>query len=162
MPYLLRQKLLSFGDDFTIKDGNGNDVYYVDGRVFSIGDKLSFQDMAGNELAFIHQRLLTLGKTYLIDRNGTTTTVHKHLFTFLRCAFTVDLPGTNDLEARGDLLDHEYGFYDSTGVEVATVSKRWFSFSDTYGVDINPGWDEVLILAATVVIDLCCHADQKH
>jgi hypothetical protein len=29
-------------------------------------------------------------------------------------------------------------------------------------VDIAEGEDDVLILASTVVIDLCCHADQKH
>jgi uncharacterized protein YxjI len=44
---------------------------------------------------------------------------------------------------------------------VATVSKRWFAFTDTYGVEIADGQDEVLILAATVVIDLCCHGDKK-
>src|SRR5215510_11337633 len=70
MRYLMRQKWLSFGDDYTIKNERGEDVFFVDGHAFSIGDKLSFQDMAGNELAFIRQRLLTLGKTYDIDRNG--------------------------------------------------------------------------------------------
>jgi len=39
------------------------------------------------------------------------------------------------------------------------VSKRWFSFTDTYGVEIEQGEDPVLILASTVVIDMICHAD---
>ena len=43
MNYLLRQKLLAFGDDFYIKDVHGNDVYFVDGEGFSLGDQLSFQ-----------------------------------------------------------------------------------------------------------------------
>jgi uncharacterized protein YxjI len=33
--------------------------------------------------------------------------------------------------------------------------------ADTYGVDIADGENDVLILASTVVIDLCCHGDQK-
>lgn len=40
------------------------------------------------------------------------------------------------------------------------MSKRWFSFSDTYGIDIDEGEDEVLILASAVVIDLVSHPDQ--
>jgi uncharacterized protein YxjI len=42
------------------------------------------------------------------------------------------------------------------------VSKKWFSWSDTYGVDITDGEDDVLILASTVVVDMACHPDDKH
>jgi uncharacterized protein YxjI len=41
MRYLLKQKFWSWGDDFTIKDAEGRDVYFVDGKAFSWGDKLS-------------------------------------------------------------------------------------------------------------------------
>ena len=161
MRYQMRQKLFSFGDDFVIKDESGRDVFFVDGRAFSIGDKLSFQDMAGNELAFIREKLLSLGKTYVIEfPGGGSATVKKHLFTFLSCAFTVDVPGPDDLEATGNLTDHEYSFQRG-GRTVATVSKRWFALGDTYGVDIADGENDVLILASTVVIDMCCHADRK-
>jgi uncharacterized protein YxjI len=44
---------------------------------------------------------------------------------------------------------------------VAQVSKQWFAWSDTYGVQISPGEDDVLILASTVVIDMACHGDHK-
>jgi uncharacterized protein YxjI len=44
---------------------------------------------------------------------------------------------------------------------VAEVSKRWFSWSDTYGVDIAQGEDDVLLLASSVVIDMVCHDDKK-
>jgi uncharacterized protein YxjI len=40
---------------------------------------------------------------------------------------------------------------------VAHVSKRWFRVRDTYGVEIEPGEDDVLILAATVAIDQMTH-----
>ena len=36
----------------------------------------------------------------------------------------------------------------------AEVSKKWFRVADTYGVDIAPGADDILILACTVVIDM--------
>lgn len=161
MRYAMKQKLFCWGDDFTIKTQDGQDVFFVDGKAFSIGDKLSFQDMQGKELAFIRQKLLSWGPTYEIYRDGELyATVKKHLFTLFRCRFTVDVPGPDDLEAEGNFLDFEYSFMRS-GNAVAQVSKQWFSWTDTYGVDIAAGEDDVLILASTVVIDMICHGDKK-
>jgi uncharacterized protein YxjI len=160
MRYVMKQKLFSWGDDFTIKDEGGQDVFFVDGKAFSFGDQLSFQDMAGNELAFIRQKLLAWGPTYEVHGQGQLrAVVKKAMFTFFECTFSVDVPGPDDLEARGDFTDHEYVF-ERGGQVVATVSKQWFAWTDTYGVDINPGEDDVLILASTVVIDMACHQDE--
>jgi len=161
MRYVLKQKFWSFGDDFIIRDSEGRDAFFVDGRAFSWGDKLSFQDMQRKELAFIRQKLLSWGPTYEIEREGRqVAVVKKKLFTLLRCRFTVDMPGPDDLEAHGSFLDHEYAFERHDQV-VAQVSKKWFSWTDTYGVDVNADEDPVVILASTVVIDLICHQDSK-
>jgi uncharacterized protein YxjI len=161
MRYVMRQKLFAFGDDFLIKDETGRDVFFVDGKGFSMGNQLSFQDMNGNELAYIRQKLLSMGPTYEITSGGRlVAVVKKHMFTFLRVRFTVDVPGPDDLEATGDFRQHEYTFT-RAGQPVAAVSKQWFSWADTYGVDVAPGEDDILILAATVVIDMVCHGDNK-
>src|SRR5690242_16524171 len=111
MRYVMKQKLLSWGDDFRIRNAAGQDVFFVDGRAFSLGDKLSFQDMAGNELAFIRQKLLAWGPTYEIYRQGQlAAVVKKKLFTLFRCRFMVDVPGPDDLEAQGSFMDMEYAF----------------------------------------------------
>jgi uncharacterized protein YxjI len=159
MRYVLKQKLLSWGDDFVIKDEAGRDVYFVDGKAFSIGDQLSFQDMEGHELAFIKQKILSWGKTYEIVRDGqVAAVVKKAMFTLIHHRFTVDVPGPDDLEAQGSFTDHEYTFRRGERT-VATVSKKWFSWSDTYGVEIAEGEDPVLILASAVVVDQACHPD---
>jgi len=161
MRYVMKQKLFSWGDDFCIKDDQGRDIFFVDGRAFSLGNKLSFQDMAGTELAFISQKLLSWGPTYEIYRGGQlAAVVKKSLFTFLHCKFTVDVPGPDDLEAEGTFLDHEYSLTRG-GRTVADISKKWFSMTDTYGVEIADGEDDILILASTVVIDMVCHGDHK-
>jgi uncharacterized protein YxjI len=161
MRYVMKEKLFAFGDDFTIQDENGNDVYFVDGKAFSIGDQLSFQDMKGNELAYIKQKVFAWGKTYEIYRSGVlAAVVKKEMFTFFKCRFTVDVPGPDDLEANGDFLDHEYSFNRGDRT-VAAVSKKWFSWTDTYGVDVADGEDPVLVLASAVVVDQACHPDKK-
>ena len=162
MRYLLKQKLFAFGDDFHILNENDEKVFFVDGRAFSLGNKLSFQDLSGNELVFIRQKLLSFGPSYELHRGGQlVATLKKSYFTLFHCKFAIDVPGPDDLEAKGDFLDHEYVFTRS-GREVAQISKRWFAFSDTYGVDIGEGQDDVLILASAVVIDMICHDEEKH
>ena len=157
--YVLRQKLLSWGDDYYIRDDQDREVYLVDGKAISWGGQLSLKDMEGNELAFIKQKLLKLSPTYEIYRSGElAAVVKKELFALFHHRFSVDVPGPDDLEARGDFLDHEYVFTRGDR-EVATVSKRWFSLRDTYGVEIADGEDDVLILASAVVVDQACHRD---
>ena len=164
MRFILRQKFLSFGDDFVIRNEHGHDCFIVDGRAFSIGDKLAIRNMEGKEVAFIAQKLLSWGPSYRIHRPGLPVTeVHKKHFTIFHCQYEVDGPGDEDYEASGDFLEHEYHFK-RHGHLVAEVSKHWFAFTDTYGIDIAEGEDPVLLLATAVVIDLVCHADkdQKH
>ncbi len=163
MRYKIRQKLLSWGDKYTIQDDSGRDVYYVQGKAVSIGDKLSFQDMEGRELAYIEQKLWNWSPTYEIQRDGEVfATVKKELFTFFKDKFEVDVPGPNDYTVEGNLIDHEFHFTRPRGGVVARVSKKFFSLGDHYGVDIVDGEDDVLILATAVVIDQVCHDHQNN
>lgn len=161
MRYVMKEKLFAWGNDFTIRDDAGRDAFFVDGKVFTLGDRLSFEDMQGHELARIEQKLLSWGKTYEIYRGDElAAVVRKTLFTLFHATFSIDVPGPDDLEARGDFWEREYTFT-RQGRQVAVVSKRFFALSDTYGVDVADGEDDVLILAATAVIDLCCHEDHE-
>lgn len=162
MRYVMKQDLISFGDDFTIKDEDGREVFTVDGKAFTLlREKLAFKDASGQELAFIRERLIALTPSYEILRNDkVAAVVKKDLINVFRVGFTVDVPGPDDLDATGSLLDHEYTFKRGSRV-VATVSKKWFRLTDTYGVDISEGEDPVLILASAVVIDMICHGDAK-
>ena len=154
MRYIMREQIFALGDDFTVTDDQGRDRFIVDGKVFSFGHKLIMRDMSGNEMATIHQHLLSLRPSYAITRGGTEIgEVSKKLLTILHERFTVDIPGPDDLDVTGDILDHEYTFT-RRGQIVAQVSKAWVVLRDTYGVEVAAGEDDVLILASAVVIDL--------
>jgi uncharacterized protein YxjI len=157
MRYIMKQKVFSFGDKFAIRNENGDDAFFVTGKVFSLGNKLSFEDPQGNELLFISQKLLSWGPTYELYRGKEHVgTIKKERFTIFQCTFDIHIDGQGDLEAQGNLSDHEYTVT-CEGEPVAQISKQWFSWSDNYGVDVADGEDPVLILASTVVIDMCCH-----
>jgi uncharacterized protein YxjI len=156
----MKQKLFSFGDDFTIQNEEAQPAFFVDGKMFSLGNQLSLQNLQHQELVAIRQKIFAWGPTYEIYRDGVLTgVVKKHLLTFFHCRLTVDVPGPEDFKAEGNLTDHEYAFRRGPRT-VATVSKRWFALGDTYGVDVDEGEDDVLLLASTIVIDLACHDDQ--
>ena len=156
MRYILKEKVFSWTDHYEIKDETETPVYFVKGKAFSWGKKLSFQDAQENELAFISQKLLSFRPRFEIHRGGELFAEIVKEFSWFKSKFTLDVPGPNDYEITGSFWDHEYAFNRSGGT-VATVSKAYWSWSDTYGVDIVDGEDDVAILATVLVIDLVCH-----
>ena len=154
MRYLLKQRLFSLGGSFQVRNERSEQVFSVEGAPFSFGRQLTFRDAGGGELAFIRQKLLSWGPTYEIYRDGRLfAEVRKELFSFFRHVFTIDVPGPDDLTAEGDFFELDYAF-SRGGATVAVVSRGWFSVPDAYGVEIADGEDDVLILAAAVVIDM--------
>lgn len=157
MRLVLQQKFRSFGDAFVVRDEEGNALYQIRGEVFRWGDKLRLEDMHGRELAVIEQELLSWGPSYQIERPGhPTVSIEKEHFTFFYCKFTIDGPGREDFEAEGEFFDHEYRIAGPRGI-AAEISKRWFTWADSYGIEIADGEDEILQLAIALVIDLVCH-----
>jgi uncharacterized protein YxjI len=151
--YQMREKLASIGDDFWIENGAGQRAYKVDGKALRVRDTLKIRDMQGNEVAEIQEKLVTVRDTMDIARNGKTiATVKKALVTPLRGRFSVNVAGGADMDVDGNVLGHEFKVTQG-GREIAEVSKKWFRVRDSYGVDIQPGQDDALILAITVVID---------
>lgn len=158
--YQMREKLISFGDDYWIQNEAGQRVFHIDGKMLRIRQTLLFEDAQGNELLEIQERMMRLRESLAIERNGQKVAeVHSALVSPLRDRYKIDVVGGSDLEAQGNFLAHEYEIKQGN-MKVAEVSKRWFRFADTYGVEIVPGQNDVLILAITVCIDAMSHPDK--
>ncbi len=154
--YRMRQKLVSFGDDYWIENALGQRVFFVDGKAFRLREHLDLQDMQGNELAAIQEKVMHIKDTYSIYRNGNVlATVKKALVAPLRQRFDIHVACAENMEAEGNILSHEYEIHEGRN-RMAEVSKKWFHVADTYGVDIAPGADDILILVITVVITSPC------
>ena len=151
--YLLREKLLSIGDDFWIENDRGERIFHVDAKVLRVRDTVLIKDRDGNELIKLQKRLLRARNTMVIERGGQTIAkVKKAIIAPLRDRFTIELAGGGSLEAQGNILDHEYQIT-RDGIPVANISKRWFRIRESYGVSIAPGQDDALVLAVAVCID---------
>ena len=159
--YQMRQKLVSIGDDFWIQNDRGERVFKVDGKALRLRNTLIFEDAHGNELAKIQERMLRVRDTMAIEgpQGETAASVRKALITPLRERWTVNVQGGPDLSVQGNIVDHEYTIGEGRDA-VAQVSKRWFRVADTYGVEVAPGQNDVLVLAVTTAIDMMAHPDR--
>lgn len=160
MRYQVRQKMFSIGDDFWITDEQGNHAFLVDGKVMRLRETLELQDPSGAVVATVRKKLLAMRDTMEIERDGAViATATKAMFSPLHHRSTIDLADGRRLEATGDLIDMEFTIEDA-GRPVAQISRAWFRMRDTYGVDIVPGEDVPLLLAAAVCLDRIHHDEQ--
>ena len=151
--YQMREKLFSIGDDFWIETADGDRAFKVNGKALRIRETFVLESPAGEELFKIQERKLRIRDTMEIERDGdTVATIKKALITPLRDRFSIELEDGGELSAKGNIVDHEYEI-ERDGDTVAEISKRWFRIRDTYGIEIAPGENDALILAATVCID---------
>jgi len=151
--YRMREKVFAIGDDFWIENEGGERVFKVDGKALRIRQTFVLEDPSGAELFSIQEKKLSVRDKMEIERDGhTVATVKKALVSPLRDRFSIDVEGGEDLDAHGNVVDHEYKI-ERGGDQVAEVSKRWFRVRETYGIEIAPGQDDALILAVTVCID---------
>ena len=155
----MREKMISIGDDFWIENDHGQKVFKVDGKAHPRPPDADHRGRAG------HRALPDPGadaagqgldgsrrRPRCAGRHGEEGADHAD-----PRALDCQVKGGPDLEVQGNILDHEYTIGEGRD-KVAEVSKKWFRLRDTYGVEIDAGQDDALILAVTVCIDQMAHA----
>jgi uncharacterized protein YxjI len=151
--YQMREKVFAIGDDYWVETAGGERAFKVDGKALRARSTFILEDPSGEELFKIQEKKLHIRDTMEVERDGdTVATVKKALISPLRDRFAIELSNGGELGAKGNIVDHEYEI-ERDGHKVAEISKRWFRIRDTYGIEIAPGEDDALIVAATVCID---------
>ncbi len=153
--YQMQEKLLSFGDDYWIENEEGERVLRVDGKALRVRNTLDIEDVHGTQLCRIQSRVMHIRDTMAIEGpdGSHRATVHKALISPLRERWKVEVDDGEDIEVKGNILDHEYEL-ERDGRKVAEVSKKWFRVRDTYGIEIAPDADVLLVLAVGVALDV--------
>lgn len=151
--YQMREKLFAIGDDFWVETDAGERAFKVNGKALRVRSTFILESPTGEELFKIQEKKLRIRDTMEIEREGdTVATIKKALITPLRDRYSIELTDGGELSAKGNIVDHEYEI-ERDGEKIAEVSKRWFRIRDTYGIDIAPGENDALIVAAVVCID---------
>lgn len=160
MRYVVKQRIFSFGDSFTIRDEAGNDHFLVKGKVFTFGDKLRIYDMQDRELVYIEQKLFRFLPEYRIYFSGQPVAIVKKEFSFFKPRFHIEST-MGEYVVQGSFWGMEFEIF-KDGQKVAQVSKKWFSWSDTYGVEIADNENAPFMLALVIVLDQVLHDNKNN
>jgi len=158
MKLYIKQKVFSWGDKFTVKDENEQDKYTVEGEVFSLGKKLHVKDLNGNEVAFIHQKLLSFMPRYFVFKGEEQVAEIVQKFKFFKPSYVVNGP---QWQVEGNFNAHLYRVFQDDN-PIVNIEKIWFTWGDSYVLDIDESADEVLALAVVLAIDAATQQAQNN
>src|SRR5438270_361493 len=92
-----------------LRNEAGERAFKVDGKALRVRDTLVIEDPSGGELFSIQEKKLRIHDTMKIERGGqTVATVKKALITPLRDRYSIEVEGGEDMEAKGNVVNHEY------------------------------------------------------
>lgn len=151
----MKQKVFSLRGRFSIQDQQEQDVYLVEGSFMQIPKTFSISSVDGEEVATITKKVFSLLPKFFVEVDGETLTIEKS-FTFFKDRYTIDAA---DLEIDGDWWDMDFQIK-RHGEVVGSVEKKWFTFGDSYEIQVfDPDVEKVLI-ALVVAID-CVKEDEE-
>ncbi len=149
MQLLFKQRLFSWFDSYDIYDEVGNTVFVVKGEL-SWGHLLRIYDANGKEVGYIKEKILTwLPKFEMYIGDQYAGCISKE-FTFFKPKFHIDYNGWC---VDGDWFEWDYSILNSSGQNVASVSKQIWNWTDTYVIDVNNPQDALCALMLVLAID---------
>ncbi|RDI37930.1 LURP-one-related/scramblase family protein [Falsibacillus pallidus] len=151
----IKQKVFSLNSKFTVKDQEENDAYYVEGSFLKIPKTFSVMNTAGEEVALVTKKVMSFLPKFFVEVNGQEVLTIKKEFSFLKARYTIDAAG---IEVKGNWLDMDFQVLQN-GEVIGQVSKEWFTWGDSYRVQVMKDEMETILIALVVAID-CVKADQ--
>jgi uncharacterized protein YxjI len=145
----IRQKVFSWKDRFSVKDADGIDRYTAEGELWSLGKKLHVNNMAGEEVAYIQQKVWSFKPRFFVFISGIQTAEVVREITLLRPKYTIH---GLDWDCRGDITGHDYEIWHG-GDMIVRIHKVWFTWGDSYELDIPDSRNEILALSVVLAID---------
>ena len=156
MKLYIKQEVFRALPRFKVLDEQGNEKYDIGTQgMIQVGLKLHIHDMNGTELAVLKQKFFSLTPTFHIFKNDVQTASIVKKITLMKPKYVIEELGWT---VEGDFLAHEYTISDSTGV-IMTISKEWFSWGDSFVIDMNRSNNEIEAIAVVLAID--CVMDAK-
>lgn len=151
----IKQKVFSLSEKFTIKDQQENDVYYVEGSFMKIPKTFTIMNTTRDEVALVTKKVLSFLPKFFVEVNGREVLTIKKEFSFFKARYTID---SADIEVHGNWWDMDFQVLQQ-GEVIGQVNKEWFTWGDSYKVQILNEEMEAIIIAFVVAID-CVKADE--
>lgn len=152
----IKQKVFSLYEQFTVKDPQENDVFYIKGSFIKIPKTFSISDMNGNEIALITKKIFSFLPKFFLEVNGEEVATIKKELSFIKARYSIDAEG---VEVQGNWWDMNFQMLQH-GEVIGQVNKQWFTWGDSYKIQIFNEEMETIIISLVVAID-CVKADQS-
>ncbi len=155
MRLLIREKIFSWSDQFTVMDENGGVRYTVEGQLFSWGKKLRVYDLAGQEVAYIEQKVMSFMPRYRVYVGEVLICEVIREFSFFRPKYSVLGAGWH---VDGEFWEHDYTVTKDNRT-IVSINKEWFAWGDCYTLDFADPANELYGLALVLAIDCAMEAN---
>jgi len=159
MKYKIRQKIFSLGDNFVIKNELDEPELIVQSKLLTLGNKLTIYDRFNNELFYVEESILRLLAEYRIYQDGNEVAFVKKKFSLFRPQIDINSQYGN-FTIDGDFLAYNFSI-NQDGIPVAKITKKVFSFTDEYLLDILVNDNVDFLITLVIVVDQILH-DRKN
>ncbi|MHC5269398.1 LURP-one-related/scramblase family protein [Enterococcus sp. LJL98] len=152
----IKQKVFSLGEKFTVYDHRERPQYFVEGSFFQIPKSFTIYNQNQVEIAQITKKVFSwLPKFYVDIRHNPQIIIEKEL-TFFKAKYQIS---AEDITVEGDWWDMDFSIQ-RRGQTIARIQKKWFTWGDTYEVEVRDESLEEVIVSLVIAID-CVKNDQS-
>jgi len=160
--FAMREKLLTFGDDFTIEKlsrrrggRKGRPAYYCDNKIVRVRETFNLREFHHRKVLYtIQEKKLRIRDSMAIENEDgeKIAEIKKRAVGVVRDNFVVKIRDEVDWQVHGSILEHDFTIKED-GREIVKVHKKWIApIKDCYFIDVEETDD--VALALMVVIGL--------
>lgn len=149
MKLLFKQRAFSWFDSYDIYNEAGDTVYVVKGQ-FAWGHCLKIFDAYGRAIGMVKERIFSFRPQFELYEGEAYLGCIRKEFHFFTPRYTIDC---NGWLVEGNFGEWNYSIWNSSGMQIATVSKEWFQWTDTYMIDVAYPEDALYALMFVLAID---------
>ncbi len=156
MKLYIKQAIFTLGEQFVVKNENGEDQFYVEGSFLQIPKQFKVFDKNHDQVATINRQMFRMFGQYDITTNTNSITL-KRQFSLFRQSYVIE---GIDWYLQGNFTGHNYQLIRGNN-PIMHLSKHWFTWGDSYELDIHDDHDAVLALCIAISIDYELLKDQN-
>lgn len=151
----IKQRAFSLSGRFAVKNQQEQDVYYVEGSFMQIPKVFTLMNTKREEVARITKKVFIFLPKFFVEINGQELLTIQKEFSFFKARYTIDGTG---ITIQGNWWEMDFQILQN-GKVIGQVNKEWFTWGDSYKVQILDEKMETIVIAVVVAID-CVKADQ--
>lgn len=168
--FAMREKLLTFGDDFTIEKlstkrrggRKGRPAYYADNKVLRARETFHLREFHHKKVLYsIQERKLRVRDSMAIENHDgeKIAEIKKRSIGVVRDNFVVKIRDDTNWQVHGSILEHDFTIKEE-GKQIVKVHKKWIApIKDCYFIDVEHTDDVALALMVVIGLEALTNED---